>query len=329
VVRVGLARGNESYQAVSRALELIRSDVQVPRDRPVLIKPNMVSPTEPLSATPVEAVRATMDFLRSCGVERFIVAEGTAGPEGDTMGAFERFGYFSLKEHHNVEFRNLHEDDHVSFEALDQDLKPVPIRLAKSLFDCYLVSVARMKTHLQVIVTLTLKNIAIGAIYNPDRHSLAWHQRQPGVFSHDPQPLNLYIARLDQALTPALAVIDGVVGMEGEGPIKGTPVASRVALAGTNALAVDIVGTEVMGFDYRTIGYLWYLSQLRDLSREDIQIAGEDPARCVTRYKPNENLPELLTWWADKWKDYLSGSYVQLREQPHIVSGLTGGAVKG
>jgi uncharacterized protein (DUF362 family) len=163
------------------------------------------------------------------------------------MGAFERFGYFALKEHHNVEFRNLHEDDHVSFEALDQDLKPVNIRLAKSLFNCYLVSVARMKTHLQVIVTLTIKNIAIGAIYNPDRHSLAWQQRQPGVFSHDPQPLNLHIARLDQALTPALAVIDGVVGMEGEGPVKGTPIASEVALAGTNALAVDIVGSEVLG----------------------------------------------------------------------------------
>ena len=299
---------------MTAALELVRSDIQIPKNRPVLIKPNMVSPTEPLAATPVEAVRATMDFLKSFGVRRFIVAEGTAAPEGDTMGAFERFGYFALKEHHDVEFRNLHEDDHVTFEALDQDLKPVPIRLAKSLFNCYLVSVAPMKTHLQVIVTLTIKNIAIGAIYNPDRHSLAWHRRQAGVFSHDPQPLNLYIARLDQVLTPALAVIDGVIGMEGEGPVKGTPIASRVALAGTNALAVDIAGSEVMGFDYRTIGYLWYLSQLRGLSREDIQVAGEDPIRCVTRYKSNENLPELLAWWRENWKDYLSDACAKVRE---------------
>ena len=312
MIRVGLVKGKDSYRAVRRALELVRSDVQVPRDRPVLIKPNMVSPVESSAATPVGAVRATMDFLKSFGVERFIVAEGTAAPEGDTMGAFERFGYFALKEHHNVEFRNLHEDDHVSFEALDQDLKPVNIRLAKSLFNCYLVSVAPMKTHLQVIVTLTIKNIAIGAIYNPDRHSLAWQQRRPGVFSHDPQPLNLHIARLDQALTPALAVIDGVVGMEGEGPVKGTPIASEVALAGTNALAVDIVGSEVMGFDYRTIGYLWYLSQFRGLSREDIQVEGEEPARCVTRFKPYEKLPELLSWWRENWKDHLSGSYVKL-----------------
>jgi uncharacterized protein (DUF362 family) len=313
-MRVGLTKGEASYQTVSRALELVRSEIQVPTDRPVLIKPNMVVPTEPLAATPVEAVRATMDFLKSFGVERFIVAEGTATAQGDTMGAFERFGYFSLKEHHTVEFRNLHEDDHVSFEALDQDLKPVPIRLAKSLFNCYLVSVAPMKTHLQVIVTLTIKNIAIGAIYNPDRHSLAWHRRQPGVFSHDPQPLNLYIARLDQALTPSLAVIDGVIGMEGEGPVKGTPIASQVALAGTNALAVDIVGSEVMGFDYRTIGYLWYLSQLRGLSREAIQVAGEDPARCVTRYTPYEKLPELLGWWREDWKAYLSDACAKVRD---------------
>jgi len=311
MVRVGLAKGDRSYQAVRQALELVRDQVTVPAGRPVLIKPNMVSPTVELAATPVDAVRATMDFLKELGVERFIVAEGTAMREGDTMGTFKRFGYLRLKERYDVEFRNLHDDDHVEFEALDESLRPVTIRLARSLFESYLVSVARMKTHLQVMVTLAIKNIAIGSIYNPDRHSLAWHEREPGTFSHDPKPLNLSIARLNRSLSPALSVVDGVVGMDGDGPVGGTPISSGVALAGTDALAVDMVGSELMGFDYRMVGYLWYLSQLRGLSREEIEVVGEDPAQCLTRYRPFGRLPEVLGWWVDNWRSYLEGNYLK------------------
>jgi len=311
VVRVGLARDNRSYEAVRGALEAIREDVRVPKELPVLIKPNLVSDTVELAATPVDAVRATMDFLMELGVERFVVGEGTAGEKGDTMGAFERFGYLSLKEHYDVELRDLNQDEHVAFEALDAGLKPVTIHLYKSYFNSYVVSVARMKTHLQVIVTLSLKNVAIGAINNPDRHSLAWHVPQPGAFSHDPQPLNLYIARVCQVIPPGLAVIDGVVGMDGNRPVNGAPVSSGVALASTDALAADVVGTELMGFDPRTIGYLWYLTQLRGLSREDIGVVGEDPSTCITRYKEYDRMAELLTWWVENWKGYLEGSYLR------------------
>ena len=119
MVNVGLAKGDTSYRAVRDALELIRDDVRIPADRPVLVKPNMVSGTVDLAATPVEAVRATMDFLASLGVERFIVGEGTAGPAGHTMGAFERHGYFPLRDHFDVEFRNLNIDaDWLRLEAL-------------------------------------------------------------------------------------------------------------------------------------------------------------------------------------------------------------------
>ena len=216
-----------------------------------------------------------------------------------------------MQEKFNVEFRNLHEDETVVLEGLDANLHPVDIRLAKSLFTSYVVSVARMKTHSQVVATLSLKHIAIGAIHNPDRHSPAWHTIDPTLFSHAPRPLNLSLARLAHVLPIHLAVIDGVVGMEGNGPVKGTPVQSGVALAGTDALAVDLVGAELMGFDPRTIGYLWYLSQRRGLSREDVRVLGADPATCVTRYQPCEMLQELLAWWVPDWRNYLSGMYLR------------------
>ena len=68
MARVGLARGGSSYEAVRDALERVREDVCVPPDLPVLIKPNLVWPNFELTATPVDAVRATMDFLAGLGV---------------------------------------------------------------------------------------------------------------------------------------------------------------------------------------------------------------------------------------------------------------------
>jgi hypothetical protein len=66
-----------------------------------------------------------------------------------------------------------------------------------------------------------------------------------------------------------------------------------------------------MGFDYRMVGYLWYLSQLRGLSREDIEVVGENPAQCLTRYRPYDRLPEILGWWVDDWRSYLEGNYLK------------------
>ncbi len=312
MAKVGLARGKKSYDAVRKALDLLADDVQIPQDRPILVKPNLVSDTVELAATPVDAVRAVLDFLKSLGAKDFIIGEGTAGPEGKTMDGFERFGYLPLQDEYGIELQDLNKsDDFVVFEAFDADLNPVHIRLYKIYFDTFVVPVARMKTHLQAIVTLSIKNAAIGSIYNPDRHSLAWHDPEIGKFSHDPKPINLYLARFAHTIMPQLAVIDGVVGMEGKGPVAGTPVESGVALAGTNALATDIIGSEVMGFDYRTVGYLWYLSEIMEMERENIDVAGDNPRDCITRFKPYERMQAILPWWVENWQELLNGDYIK------------------
>ena len=304
MVRVGLSQGNNSYDTVRKALESISDDVHVPTGVSVLIKPNMVLESVELAVTPVGAVQATIDFLTEKRVRKFIVAEGTA-ENGDTMGAFERFGYLSLKEKYDVEFRDLNQDEYIKFEALDVNLKPVSIRLAKSCLDSYLVSVARMKTHDQVIATLSIKNVAIGAILDPDRDP-----SRGGLVSHDPKSLNLSITRIAQAIVPQLAINDGVVGMQGNGPVEGVPISSGVAVAGTDALAVDRIGTRIMGFDPRTIGYLWYLSQLRNMSSENIQVVGDDISQCISKYNPHEKFAEMLSWWVEDWRSYVDGDYL-------------------
>jgi uncharacterized protein (DUF362 family) len=310
MAKIGLARGTRSYETIRKALDLIADEVAIPPDKAILVKPNLVSDTVELAATPVDAVRAVLDFLKSMGAQDLIIGEATAGPEGNTTGAYERFGYLPLQDEYGIELRDLNKDEnYIVFEAFDPDLGPVNLHLNKIYFDTYLVPVARLKTHNRVMVTMAIKNIAIGCIRNIERHSMAWHEPERGKFSHSPRPINLYLARLAQVLTPELAVIDGVVGMEGSGPVDGTAVDSGVAIAGTNALAADIIGSEVMGFDYRTIGYLWYLSEILKMDRQDITVVGERPGDCITRYQPHETTQAQLGWWVDNWRELLHGDY--------------------
>jgi uncharacterized protein (DUF362 family) len=310
MVKVSLTRDDVSYDAVKGALDLIGDEVHIPDDKPVLIKANMVSPTVELSATPVTAIRATMDFLQEKGVEKFTIVEGTA-VDSDTMGGFQRYGYFSLREDYDVEFMDLNADKSVLFECLDDNLNPANIRLAKTLFDSYIVSVTRMKTHSQVIATLSVKNLAVGSIINDDRRLRSAGPSDVRLFSHEPKPLNLTLARLNKTLSPDLAVIDGVVGMQGNGPVSGFPISSDVALASTNPLAADIVGTQVMGLDWRTIGYLWYLTQLRELDVDDIEVVGEKPSENICKYQTHDDLPWQLGWWVENWKSYVDGEYLR------------------
>jgi uncharacterized protein (DUF362 family) len=300
---VGLAKGTNSYEAVGKALEYVEKEIAVPNDLPVMLKVNVVHPSIELAATPVNAVRAVLDFLSGRGVERFIIA-GAAGMDGDTMGAFRRFGYLGLNEHYDIEFRDLNRDDMVMFEGLDHELAPAEIRVARAFFESYVVSIGRMKAHAIVGATLSMKNVAIGSVPVWDRRPPSLHKPEPGKFTHERKAL------LNKAITPDLAVIDGIIGMEGDGPMRGTPIFSGVALAGTDGLALDLIGCRLMGYDHHDVGYLHYLSTLSGYDVEKIDVLGEDPAECVTKYSPQLDSSSSASWAVDDWEKYLEGSHL-------------------
>jgi uncharacterized protein (DUF362 family) len=168
----------------------------------------------------------------------------------------------------------------------------------------YLISAARMKTHDQVLVTLSLKNIVFGAPIK--ERGLAFGKGgKPGFKSDKPiahgggiRGINYNLFVLAQRLHPHLAVIDGFDGMEGYGPTRGTKVDHRVCVVGTDWLAADRVAVELMGIDFTKIGYLNYCAQAKlgeaDLGK--IEVVGEPIAKHVKPYKLASNLEKQLIW---------------------------------
>lgn len=278
--RVALVKGDDRKTNVRNALELIAGDVNLKGRRPV-IKVNFVSTYVPLCATHPDAVRAIVEFLKDRGGKNIVVAE--AASMGTTPMGYEKYGYHDLAKEYGLELIDLNAPDSwKTVFVIHPDLKPHPVKISRPMVDPnnYIISVARPKSHGQVGVTLTAKNVIMGALMVMDKNRM--HPTDGGD-----RVLDYNLFTLMQHLHIDLGVIDGFEGMEGKGPISGTPVDHRVAIAGADFLAVDRVGVEVMGVDFDEIRYLNYLWDggfgEADLGR--IQILGERIENCRKTYK--------------------------------------------
>jgi uncharacterized protein (DUF362 family) len=86
--------------------------------------------------------------------------------------------------------------------------------------------------------------------------------------------------------------------MEGNGPMSGTPMGHRIALASTDFLAVDRVSLECMGIDASWPGYLNYSYQAGlgqyDLSK--IDVLGAKIADVQRKYRTHADVDRMLEW---------------------------------
>ena len=93
-------------------------------------------------------------------------------------------------------------------------------------------------------------------------------------------------------------MLDGYEGMEGDGPIRGTAVPHRIAIASRDFVAADRVALEAMGVDPTWVGYLQYCGAVGlgnyDLARIDVR--GETIASVARKYKMNANFDREIQW---------------------------------
>ncbi len=97
---------------------------------------------------------------------------------------------------------------------------------------------------------------------------------------------------------PDLAVIDGFVGMEGDGPVGGTPVSLGVSSASAHPVSLDAVMAKVMGFEPLDIGYLHHLNEWEaGIAKLDgVAVLGKTIAEVSRRFRPHATYKEQLMW---------------------------------
>lgn len=300
---VALKRGKDRRTTVRAALELVREEVTPKIASPTLIKPNFLSSTHPFASTHPDAVRGVIDFLLSLphAPSEILIAEG--GNEKFSGEAFQNLGYNRLPEEYDVPIRLLDLHQETEWEETEIELADGGtwrVGIPKTVLRCpTTISVAVAKTHDVLYVTLALKNMIMGSIRRNDRVKMHGYMSHPErVVGRESQILNRNLIRLAAYLTPDVAVIDGVEGLQGNGPGGTDVVPWEAVFAGVDVWAVDAVCMKAMGFDPLDLGVCVYAKE-RGLGETDvsqIEIRGdrlEDVARVFT---PHERYPYQRQW---------------------------------
>ncbi len=251
--RVGLGQCGSYDDDVLACLRQTWQDAAAPdlRGARVVIKPNLVDflNGHP-SFTHPRVIEALIQFLRDeQGVKSVVVAEGMTFRR-DSQAVLIETGMAEMLERQRVEFVDLNYDD----------LMPIPLKggyarldqlfLARTIVQAdALISVPKLKTHHWTQVSGSIKNlfgIVPGIKYGWPKNTL--HIKGIPAF----------LAELLDSLPTAqrVAVVDGIVGMQGDGPLFGTAVNAGALVVGTDFLAVDSTCARLMGFDPAQIDYL-------------------------------------------------------------------------
>jgi uncharacterized protein (DUF362 family) len=304
--RVAFTYGEDRAELAFKGLMAFQKDIdRAIGKKQVIIKPNNVAIDNQLSASHAQNLEGILEFLKSIGKTNVLIAESAAN--GPTLDGFTNYGYDRLASKYGSKLVDL---DQAGFEIVhcfdETDFQPHPCRMSKVLLDPnrFIISAAKFKTHDRVVATLSLKNIVVGApIKDPgfrwDPKSRAGARNdKPITHGNGFRGINYNLYALASRLHPHLSVIDGFEGMEGEGPVGGTPVAHRVCVVSQDWLAADRVALELMGIDFTQVGYLNYCARagLGETDLTKIDIVGPALRDHIKTYKLAANLQEQLVW---------------------------------
>ena len=304
--RVSFATGFDRRQIIHEAMSPFRENLAAAiRGRQVIIKLNCVGQEgKLLMVTHPDAVRGVLDFLEPI-CDRTVIIGETPVQNNNPERTFETFGYLPLEREYNARCVDLNDASPIQYWVLDNQLNPRPIRIAPVLTDPdnFVISVTRLKTHNCVVATLSLKNVVMGAPIKIPRLNIndKRFMHGSGDGPNSMKIINLNLFQLAHRIYPDFAVIDGVEGVDGNGPANGDPVDHGVALAGHDYIAVDRIGVELMGIDWNDIGYLSWAGDgvLGNGSLDRITVTGGDYRKHIRKYRLHDNIESQLGWKKD------------------------------
>lgn len=286
---VALIKGNDRSDNIYKALKLIEDQVLSGiKGKQILIKPNFVQTSKQLAATHVDAVRGILEFLRPHYKKEILIGEAAPTKEG-TMVGYEHYGYHDLEKKYKVKLLDMNLGAYEYRYTIGANNEPIPIRICSPMLDpnIYLISTAIMKTHGYASVTLSLKNVLLGAPMNDYKTTNDKQHMHMGPHGEPNDIIHFNMFHMAHHVYPDLAVIDGFTGMEGDGPSRGTPVDSRIAVASVDPLAADVLSARLMGYDSKKILYLSAMTEagMGQGNLEKITVVGDKIENCSYHFK--------------------------------------------
>jgi len=258
---VAVVKGERGHEPVFKALDLIGYKNALAGYDKVLIKVNFITEKtwDTGATTDPIVVEAIIKKLEDLPVKVYVVESDATMTDADK--AFEATGMKDMCIRNGVEWLNLR-------YVKDKVTLPVPngevlesITVPRLVTESAVISAAKLKTHANTGVTLGMKNM-FGLL--PDKFKGKYHMKG----------ISKVVVDINTVLRPAFTVIDGFVGMEGEGPVDGTPVWMNLIIAGRDVVATDATAARIMGFNPFEIKHIRRAYE-KSLGSSEAQIVGE------------------------------------------------------
>jgi uncharacterized protein (DUF362 family) len=286
--RVAIRRVGD-YQADLGAIltETLREFDPPVRGKTVLLKPNLVGiDLRGYVNTNPAVIAAAREAFLLLGAERVLIGDGPA-TDRDTFSVLESIRLKEFVGPLDGVFVDLNLDDVERVELQTRASKLRELYLPKTVTGVdYVVSMPKLKTHHWAGVTLSLKNmfgVVPGGCYGWPKNVLHWAGIDNSVLD------------INATVRPDFAIIDGIVGMEGNGPIQGTAKNSGVLILGDDPVAVDATGARVMGLLPEKVKYLAQASTLLGhIDTGKILQIGEQIEAVQSRFAVLDNFRHLL-----------------------------------
>jgi uncharacterized protein (DUF362 family) len=249
------------------------------RAKRILIKPNLIDFLEnhPVTTSP-EMVGAVADLLLELGAKEIIVGDGS-GFRRETWPVAQAIGLDVVLAKRGLKFVDLNYDNPQPIPVQDKWIhRSSELWLPRHVLNAdMIVSLPKLKTHHWAGVSLSLKNlfgVVPGARYG-------W----PKNFLHM-NGIPKSIIGIHQALPPVVSVVDGIIGMEGDGPLFGTPVHHGLLAVGRDPVSVDVTCARLMGFSLESIPHLKLASWAGIGQAYKIDVRGGVRERLQRYYQP-------------------------------------------
>ena len=278
----------ESYDsdltdAVSRGLSLLGQDV---RGKRVFLKPNVVEYWADRAVnTDARLVAAAADAMLKAGAREVVVGEGP-GHRRDVEYLLEGAGFRDLLADLRLRFVDLNHDDvrKVTLKCNYTGLGSVWLP-AELLQSDYIVSMPKLKTHHFAGMTASMKNLfgtMPGAVYGWPKNLLHF------------KGIEQSIVDLAATVRPQLAIVDGVVGMEGDGPVMGRPRQVGFVGMGTDLVALDATCARAIGLAPERMAYISVAGEfMGNVAIDKIDQRGERLERYRTEFEVVESIRRL------------------------------------
>jgi uncharacterized protein (DUF362 family) len=274
-----IGAGDYSVDLVDPIRREIERFALQPRGKRVLLKPNIVEfdPVGVINTHPHVIAAAAEAFLY-LGAAEVIVAEGP-GHRRDNEYLLTASGMIDVLREHRVRYVDLNFDAVRSVRLGSRYTELGNLYLPATVLDADLfVSMPKLKTHHWAGVTLSMKNlfgIVPSSIYGWPKNVLHW------------AGLDGSIVDINSSLSvPRFAIVDGIVGMEGDGPIRGEAKHAGVLVMGEDFVAVDATCARLMRIDPAAVKHLaWAGEFLGNVQADRIEQIGEDVDRLQQDFR--------------------------------------------